>query len=47
MTDTTNNRMEIKAVIETLKYFKERCNLTIISDSQYVVQSIVTGSAES
>lgn len=47
MTDTTNNRMEIKAVIETLKYFKERCDLTIISDSQYVVQSIVTGSAES
>ena len=43
MTNTTNNRMEIKAVIETLKYFNERVQLTIISDSQYVVNSINTG----
>ena len=45
MTHTTNNRMEIMAVLQTLKYFKERSNLIIISDSQYVVNSIITGSA--
>lgn len=39
--DTTNNRMEIKAVIETLKYFKTPVKITIYSDSQYVVNSIV------
>ena len=42
-THTTNNRMELMAVIETLKYFKERTELIIVSDSQYVVNSIVTG----
>lgn len=35
--------MELMAVIETLKYFKERTELTIVSDSQYVVNSIITG----
>lgn len=39
--NTTNNRMEIKAVIETLKYFKSPIKITIYSDSQYVVNSIV------
>ncbi len=33
--------MEIKAVIETLKYFKSPVKITIYSDSQYVVNSIV------
>ena len=42
-THTTNNRMELMAVIETLKYFKERTELIIVSDSQYVVNSIITG----
>lgn len=37
---TTNNRMEIMAVIEALKYFKEPSNIVIYSDSQYVVNSI-------
>jgi ribonuclease HI len=46
MTNTTNNRMEMKAVIETLKYFKDCSELLIISDSQYVVQNIISGSAE-
>ena len=32
--------MELLAVIETLKYFKNPTELTIISDSQYVVNSI-------
>ena len=40
---TTNNRMELLAVINTLKYFKEKVNITIYSDSQYVVNSIMQG----
>ena len=46
MTHTTNNRMELRGVIETLKYFNTKSNLTIISDSQYVVNGIVSGSAK-
>lgn len=42
-TNTTNNRMEIRAVLETLKYFKEPSKLTIVSDSQYVVNTINEG----
>ena len=38
---TTNNRMEIRAVLETLKYFEQPVKITIYSDSQYVVNSIV------
>jgi len=34
---TTNNRMEIQAVIEALKLLKEPCKATIYSDSAYVV----------
>ena len=44
--NTTNNRMELKAVLEVLRYFKEPSNITIISDSQYVVGSITSGSAK-
>lgn len=36
---TTNNRMEIRAVLETLKFFKEPTKLHIISDSMYVIGS--------
>lgn len=36
--------MELMAVIETLNYFKDPTELIIISDSQYVVNSIITGS---
>ena len=39
-TTTTNNRMELLAVLETLKYFKEPTEIKIISDSMYVVNSI-------
>lgn len=35
--------MEIRAVLETLKYFKEPSKLTIVSDSQYVVNTINEG----
>lgn len=45
-TDTTNNRMEIYAVIATLQYFKEPVEITIVSDSMYVVNTINQGWAE-
>ncbi len=45
-TYTSNNRMELKAVIETLKYFNEPTDITIISDSQYVISNIVNGTAK-
>ena len=37
---TTNNQMEIKAVIEALKILKEPCDITLTTDSQYVVQGM-------
>lgn len=43
MKNTTNNRMELLAVINTLKIFKEKVKITIYSDSQYVVNSIMKG----
>ncbi len=38
--DTTNNRMELMAVIEGLKALKEACEVEIVSDSSYVVKGI-------
>lgn len=38
--NTTNNRMELRAVLEALKYFKEPTTMTIYSDSSYVVSSL-------
>jgi ribonuclease HI len=38
--DTTNNKMELKAVIEGLKALKEPCEVEIVSDSSYVVKGI-------
>jgi ribonuclease HI len=43
---TTNNRMEIKAVIEGLKALKRRCAVTVYSDSEYVVNAISKGWAK-
>ncbi len=37
---TTNNRMELKGVIEGLKALKEPCEVEIVSDSSYVVRAI-------
>lgn len=34
--DSTNNRMEMTAVIEALKLLKEPCKITLITDSEYV-----------
>ena len=35
--ETTNNRMELQAIIEGLKALKENCEVKIISDSQYSI----------
>ena len=37
---TTNNRMELTAVIEGLKALKEKCEVTVVTDSQYVSNGI-------
>ncbi|MFP4485752.1 MAG: ribonuclease HI [Campylobacterales bacterium] len=37
---TTNNRMELRAVIEALKVLKEPCEVDIYTDSQYVQKAI-------
>ena len=37
---TTNNRMETIAVITALKTLKEPCNVTLYTDSKYVVNAI-------
>ena len=39
MADTTNNIMEITAVIEGLKLLKYKCEVEIYSDSAYVVNA--------
>ena len=41
--ETTNNRMELTAVIEGLKALKEPCRVRLYSDSQYVINSITKG----
>ncbi|MBQ9964892.1 MAG: ribonuclease HI [Clostridia bacterium] len=40
---TTNNRMELTAVIEGLKALNERCEVLVTTDSQYVVNGIEKG----
>ena len=45
--DTTNNRMELLAVIEGLQALKEPCEVTLTSDSQYVCNAISKGWAKS
>jgi ribonuclease HI len=37
---TTNNRMEMQAVIEGLSALKERCRVTVYTDSQYVIDGV-------
>ena len=44
--NTTNNRMELLAVITALKALKRSCELTIYTDSQYVANGITKGWAE-
>lgn len=40
---TTNNRMEVLAVIKGLEALKEPCQVTLYSDSKYVVDAIQKG----
>jgi ribonuclease HI len=43
---TTNNRMEIMAVIVGLRALKQRCRVTVFSDSQYLVRAMNDGWAK-
>lgn len=38
--DTTNNRMELTAVIEGLRALKHRTRVRVVSDSEYVVKGM-------
>lgn len=38
--ETTNNRMELKAAIEGLRLLKEKCEVHITTDSEYVLKGI-------
>ena len=40
---TTNNRMELTAVIEGLKKLKEPCIVELYSDSKYVIDALAKG----
>ncbi|MFI4932595.1 MAG: ribonuclease HI [Burkholderiales bacterium] len=39
---TTNNRMELTAVIEALAALKQRCEVAVYTDSEYVKNGITT-----
>jgi ribonuclease HI len=43
---TTNNRMELRAVIEGLRALKEPCLVNIYSDSKYLVDAMQKGWAQ-
>ena len=43
---TTNNRMEVLAVIKGLEALKEPCRVTLYSDSKYVVDAVEKGWAK-
>ena len=45
--ETTNNRMELTAVIEALSALKEPCKVRLVTDSKYVADGITKGWAES
>ena len=40
---TTNNRMELTAVIEALSLLKEPCEVTLTTDSKYVSDGVTLG----
>ena len=41
--NTTNNRMELTAVISALKALKYPCEVTVTTDSKYVYESVTKG----
>ena len=45
-TETTNNRMELTAVIEGLSALKEPCIVKLTTDSKYVADGVTKGWAE-
>lgn len=45
--NTTNNRMELTAVIKGLQALKEPCIVELYSDSKYVIDALEKGWAES
>lgn len=40
--NTTNNRMEMRAALEGLKALKEPCEVTVITDSQYLANGMTS-----
>lgn len=46
-TETTNNRMELTAAIRALEALKEPCEVTLTSDSKYLIDGINLGWAQS
>lgn len=44
--ETTNNKMELTAVIEALKALKEPCEVILTTDSKYVCDGITKGWAK-
>ena len=40
---TTNNRMELTAVIEALSALKEPCDVVVVTDSKYVSDAVTQG----
>ena len=41
--ETTNNRMELTAVITGLSALKEPCEVTLYSDSKYIIDAVTKG----
>ena len=41
--NTTNNRMELTAVIESLSALKEPCIVELYSDSKYIIDAVTKG----
>lgn len=44
--NTTNNRMELMAVIKALEALKEPCRVKLVSDSKYVINGLSLGWAK-
>ena len=44
--ETTNNRMELTALIAALEHLKEPCEITLCSDSKYVIDGLEKGWAK-
>jgi ribonuclease HI len=44
--NTTNNRMELMGVIKGLESLKEPCDVTVVSDSRYIVDAMEKGWAK-